>query len=91
MAGKPIQRDARGAFGFYAKGDTFREAFASLLMREGGDFQNAQFTADTVLRIERRTKNARGMYSVHVREIELAKLCPDLVNVEAYSGDFFQE
>jgi hypothetical protein len=90
MAGKPIKKDLRGTWGFFDKGDTFRDALNSLLMREGGDFQNAEFTADTVIRIERKTPSVGGKYQVHSREIEIAKLCDcaDLVNREAFVCDF---
>ena len=93
MAGKPIQKQLRGAWGFFDKGDTFKEALNSLLMKEGGDFQNAQFSADTVIRVERKTAGSAGRYEVHVREIEIAKLCDcgHLVNQEAFAGDFFNE
>lgn len=93
MAGKLIKKDLRGTWGFFSKGDTFRDALKSLLMREGGDFQNAAFSADTVIRIERKTRNIGGKYEVHCREIEIAKLCEcaNLVNQDAFTVDFCGE
>ena len=93
MAGKLIKKDLRGTWGFFSKGDSFRDALNSLLMREGGDFQNAEFTSDTVIRIERKTQNVAGKYEVNVREIEIGKLCDcgDLVNADAFACDFFGE
>lgn len=69
---------------------TFRDILLHELMECGGDFQNARFTADTVIRIERRRVDGPGKYSVHVWEREVAKLrdCADLVDDEAYTGDF---
>jgi hypothetical protein len=93
MAGLTIRKNLRGYWGFFDKGDTFREALLSLLRREGGDFQNAQFTADTVLRIERRSVESAGRHTVHVWEREIGQLpdCSDLVNADAYTGDFLGE
>lgn len=93
MAGIPVRENLRGAFGFFGKGDTFREALNSLLCRKGGDFQNAAFTVDTVLRIERRAVTGVGRYAVHVREIALASLCgcKELVNEECFVADFMGE
>lgn len=94
MAGKPLNKDARGAWGFFDRLDqpSFRDALLSLLMAEGGDFQDAAFTADTVFRIERRRQTDKG-YEVHVWEREISQLpdCADLVNSEAYVSDFMGE
>lgn len=57
LAGIPIRKDLRGPWGFFAKGDTFENALNSFLMREGGDFRNARFTADTVIRVSWGTAN----------------------------------
>lgn len=91
LCGKPLRKDLRGIRGFYSKGDTFRDALDSLLMKEGGDFRHAQFTADTVIRIERKRIDAPGKWSLHVKEIELVKSAPNLVNEDAYTGDFLGE
>lgn len=89
MAGKPHRQNARGTWGFYSKGDTFREALNHILMREGRDFQNALFTADSVLRIERRATLGNGSYTIHVWEREISSLpdCEDLVNADVFTGD----
>lgn len=93
MAGLLIKADMRGPWGFYQAGDSFRDALNSLLMRKGGDFQNALFAADTVLRIERRSIESAGRYTVHVWEREISELadCADLVNAEAYVSDFISD
>ena len=92
MAGKPLNKNARGAWGFFDRCSnpaSFRDALSLLLMEEGGDFQDASFTADTVFRIERVKKLPKG-YEVHVWEREIASLpdCADLVNTEAFVSDF---
>lgn len=86
----PLNRNARGFFGFWQKGDSFRDALLSLLNKEGGDFQNALFSADTVIRIERRTKASAKSYSVHVWERPIDSLpdCADLVDADAFVSDF---
>lgn len=88
VGGKLVTRDARGHWGFWQKGDSFRDALDSLLMKEGGDFMGAQFTADTVFRIEQREPAAKG-YRVRVWERDVASLpdCADLVS-EHWTGDF---
>lgn len=95
MCGKPIRTNMRGIWGFMPEGEqlSFRNALLSLLMKEGGDFQNAEFTADTVIRIERRQVDSPGKYTVHVKEIEIGRLadCADLVNADAYVGDFMSD
>lgn len=93
LGGKPFRKDARGPWGFWQKGDSFRDALNGVLMREGGDFQNPLFTADTIVRIERRSIEGAGKYTVHVWERTIADLadCADLVNQDAYTGDFFND
>ncbi len=92
-AGILVKKDIRGPWGFFAKGDTFENALDSFLMREGGDFRNAKFTADTVLRIERRSIQGAGQYTVHVWEREISQLkdCADLVDAESYVSDFLND
>ena len=91
MAGKPMHKSIRGIWGFMPEGEgyTFRDALLRLVRSEGGDFQNAQFSADSEIVIERRENLGPGKYRVHIRRVEVAKLAPDLVNPEAYTGDFF--
>lgn len=94
IGGLPYSRDVRGLFARMApKGATFRDALLSLLAADGGDFQGARFTGDTILRIERRTHGDGGRYSVHVRERPLAELrgCADLVDPDQSAADFMGE
>src|SRR5262245_13353928 len=100
LGGLPCNKSMRGPWGFMdvfsdPNGTTFAEALESLLRREGGDFQDARFTADTVLRVERRGPPADGQkgYTVHVWEREVSTLpdCADLVNADAYVADFLGE
>lgn len=70
-------------------GATFRDALLSMLNENGGDFQNPQFSADTVIRVERRHVERPGVYTMHIHERELSELrdCADLVNSDALTGD----
>lgn len=93
MCGRPLRKDLRGTWGFMPRDGqqwSFHDALLSLLSQEGGDFQNAQFAADTVIVIVRKKFFAPGRYAFHRREIEIAKLAPDLV-ADAYSSDFMGE
>lgn len=73
--------DARlkGPFGCHQKGFSLADTVDSLLMREGGDFQNASFAADSELIIVRQSLDVKGMRRVHTRTIPLARIAPDLV------------
>ena len=93
-AGLPLQVDVRRTTALFVNGDgSFREFLDHVACERGGDFRHARFTADTVIRIERRAVDAPGKYRVHVKEIELGKLpgCADYVDEEAYSSDFMGE
>lgn len=72
---------------------TFRNVLESDLAAHGGDFQNARYSADTVLRVERQRVNGNGGYHVHVYERLLSTLpgCADYVDAEANAADFFKE
>ena len=90
--GKTIQKDLRGhPWAIMNDGGSFFDALDRLLMEEGGDFSGPRFTADTVIRIERRKHEAPGKYTMHVKEIEVARLCSDLVDADHYTSDFFGE
>jgi hypothetical protein len=90
-AGRPVNIDLRSPFN-RIDGASFRDVLDLILMEEGGDFRHARFSADTVIRIERRRIDGAGRYTVHVRTIELANVdCADFVDESAYSGDFFGE
>src|SRR5579859_7855073 len=76
LGGKPFQGDIRQQIRRYSvsKGITFRDVLLSMLTEHGGDFQNPQFSADTVLRIERRAIDSPGQYRVHVWEREVSAI-----------------
>lgn len=91
MGGLPINATARGPWGFWDKGDSFRDALLSLLTRKGGDFQDSRFTADTVIKMEMTIPSGSPYrWSVRTREFPVAALrdCADLVNPDAYTSDF---
>ena len=86
----PFRTDIRRDFKRAGDGATFRDVLLLLLAERGGDFQGAAFTADTTIRIERRTPCANGAYRVHVREREISAItdCADLADADAWTGDF---
>lgn len=93
MGGIPFRQNLRGHWGIldrFTEPVSFREAFDHVLMEKGGDFQDSKFTADTCVTIIRRRVTAPGKYELHVWERELSALkdCADLVNADAYTGDF---
>lgn len=93
-AGKPYRFNLTGYGGFIPREQhSFRDVLLSCLMRDGGDFQNPCFTADTIIRIERRSIDGPGRYLIHVKEIEVANLpdCDDLVSADAFVGDFLND
>ena len=95
MCGIPHQFDVRRRIARFSdpRGTTFRDILLHELMENGGHFQNARFSADTVLRIERSTRADGGRYVVHVRERPIAELrdCDDLIHADTFAGDFFGE
>lgn len=93
LCGMTLRADMRGTWAYpkLEKGDSFRDWLLSLLTHKGGDFQAASFTADTVLRVERRAVDGPGKYRIHVWERPIAELCADLVNVDAYTCNFIGE
>jgi len=93
MAGVLLKEDARGHWGFFDKGDSWRDALLSLLGRKGGDFQDAAFTEDTEIVVIRRAVEGPGLYRVHSRRVPIAKLrgCSDLVKADTYTFDFSGE
>ena len=93
MAGKPFRQSLRGPWGImdrFTEPASFREALDTVLMENGGDFQDSAFTADTRITVIRKRHVAPGKYEIHVWERELSDLrdCGDLVNADAYTGDF---
>src|SRR5688572_23959668 len=93
MAGKLCQDNLISRFGRFSSPASFRDALLNLLMEEGGDFQDPVFTADTTVRIERRSVDGPGQYRVHVWEREIGQIpdCADLVCDAAYVSDFMSE
>lgn len=96
MAGKPYRVNLRGTFGLlgrFSEPATLRDALLLALSENGGDFQNAAFTGDTELVIIRKRPEGPYRYSVHVRTRQLSGLpsVADLVNEQAYTGDFMGE
>ena len=93
LAGFPISFDLQSRRRRFSDGHgTVRECLESWLCENGGDFQDAEFTADTEIIIEYRTPTPTG-YQYHVRTRTLAD-CPsvaDLVNQDVYAGDFFDD
>lgn len=93
VAGALVNLDARGPWGFWQHGDSFREALLSALMRHGGDFQDARFTADTVFRVERVYTTSSKVRMVRVWERAVGDLpdCGDLIAPESYVSDFIAQ
>ena len=91
LAGTPHNIDLQRERNRCGEQPSIRDLLLLVLAERGGDFQGAEFAADTVIRIERRNVQAPGVYTMHIRERELANLpdCADLVNMNAYSSDFF--
>jgi len=63
-----------------------------IVMENGGDFQDAKLTADSLIIFEFRKPTNTG-YEYHVREFEVSE-CPSLatyVNPDAYVSDFISD
>jgi len=88
----PVNDDLRARFNRFSSkaGATFRDALLSLQNEKGGDFQSVNFTADTVLYIERVRTIATNHYETRVKEIPVSDLpdCADLVDQETFSYDY---
>lgn len=95
LCGMPVKFDLRGYDGFDCFSDpagaTFWDALEGYLRRNGGDFQNAQFSEDSEIVVERRMVEAPGRYKIHVRRIPVSAVAPDLVRAGAFAADFFGE
>ena len=95
VCGKLHEFDCRDRLDRFSdsRGATFRDMLLSELTERGGDFQNARFTADTVIRVERRAIQGPGKYTMHIWERELSALpdCADLVDAEHFVCDFMSE
>jgi hypothetical protein len=95
LGGKTFRANLRGLMNEWDRHDcdTFAECLESLLMENDGDFQGGKFTADTEIVIIRKAFDGGGRYRVHVRRYLVADLpgCKDIVNTDAYTGDFLGE
>lgn len=96
LCGTTISANLRGPWGImdrFSEPASFRDALLHLLRDNGGDFQSAEFTEDTVIRVERREILSPGKYRVHVFERQIGQLkgCADLVREGAYTCDFMGE
>lgn len=92
-AGRLYQKNLRGPWGLmdqFSEPATFRDALLSALHADGGDFQSPEFSADTVIRIERKRALDSG-YQIHVKEILIADIEPDLVNQDIESCELISE
>lgn len=90
-----ITEDLHARFNRFSEkaGATFRDALLSTLNERGGDFQSAQFTADTTLTIKRVRTVKPNHYETRIKEIAISELpdCDDLVDQDCYSYDFDNE
>lgn len=91
MGGKPIRDNLQSRIKRFTEPATFQDTLNSLLNEDGGDFQDARFTEDTVIRIERVWVRENGYRNVHVKEIPVAKIDPDFVHEGMLVCDFFGE
>jgi hypothetical protein len=89
VCGLPVKHDLNNTF-LRGPGSprTFKQALGALL-RVQGDFQSARFAADTTIRVERvGYGRLAGMRFIHVREIPVARVAPELLDFERYTYDF---
>lgn len=90
-----IAEDLKARFNRFSdkSGATFRDALLSTLNERGGDFQSAQFTADTTLTIKRVRTISPQRYETRIKEVAISELpdCEDLVDQDYYSYDFENE
>lgn len=78
LCGKGINIDLHREMKRFSEPASFRDVLLHILMEQGGDFQNPEFTADTVIRIEHTYPEPKG-WKVRVKEIELSRIdCEDL-------------
>lgn len=71
-------------------GATMRDVVLSELCENGGDFQDALFSCDTVIAVTRVRKLPSGAWVTHTRDVPLARWadCADLVHADVYGFDF---
>lgn len=70
-----VNKSLRANYDYEKPRNSFRDVLENILSRYGGDFENAKFAGDTLIRIERKRVDGVGKYSIHVKEIELSSLC----------------
>lgn len=92
-AGSYLQVNLRGQFDRMCGGNSFRDVLLLILAEKGGDFRNAHFGADSVIRVERRRIDGAGKYTVHVWERGIGQLpdCDDLVASDDFTADCFAD
>ena len=90
ICGLPVNADIRREFSRCSEPASFRDVLLLILNEKGGDFQGAEFTADSVVRVERIGLDRKGFRSVHVWERAIGDLldCDDLVRADTFAGDF---
>lgn len=98
MNGKTISENLRQPiWGIYPKEKdplSFRDVLLSYLCKEGRDFQDAEFTEDSSIVVERvatiKAKKNGGFSASHVFQRKISELwdCQDLVNPDYLSSDF---
>ena len=88
LGGKPCSANLRSV---QARGNrtTYQELIEFILMEDGGDFQNAQFSEDSEIIVEYRKPQGPGKYLYVSKTIPIAKIAPDAVRKDCYSSDFF--
>lgn len=83
-----LDRDEHRPFAIYLDG--FRDTLDQILMRDGGDFNGAQFAADTELEVRRVYESPDGRrVRTHIHWLQLAE-CPSVADMvsEHYSFDW---
>ena len=93
IGGKPIKINLDGFFRRLGPGAKFSDVLDSILFHEGGDFQDAKFSADTEIVIKRQKSLAPYVWQTRVKIRELAEVpaLSHFVNQEVYTCDFFYE
>ncbi len=72
-------------------GCSLKEILCNILTNSGGDFRNASFTEDTVIRFERTTVLGTHKRRVAVKEIAVTDIDSSLVNHDVFTCDLLGE
>ncbi len=95
MCGTPHSFDVSRRLARFADASdaTMRDVILHELMERGGNFQDARFSADTVVCVTRTRREKSGAVSTHSRAVLLSAWpdCSDLVYADAYASDFCPE